>query len=124
MKKSLKRKKVSESLNILIKYIKLWSVLIWIIVILYITYQPLIVKKSKEHNTKLPQLLLVHGRVQTAPNFMKSWDGRHFLTVVGAGAFSMFTESKSTRPLLILEINYLHTADPCIDLITQIFFKK
>ena len=31
-------------LKLLIKYIMLWSVLIWIIVILYITYQPLIVK--------------------------------------------------------------------------------
>ena len=43
---------------------------------------------------------------------MKRWDGRHLLTVVGAGAFSIFTKSKSTRPLLILEINYLHIADP------------
>ena len=49
MKKSLKRKKVLESLNIfrnsyplklLIKYIMLWSVLIWIIVILYIYHIP------------------------------------------------------------------------------------
>ena len=63
-------------------------------------------------------------QVQIAPNFTKNLDGRHFLTVVGAGAFSRYTKLKSTRPLLILEINYLHTADPCIALITLIPFKK
>ena len=31
---------------------------------------------------------------------------------------------ESTRTLLNLEINYLHTVDPCIDLITLIPFKK
>ena len=36
----------SDPLNLLIKCIKLWSVLIWIIVILYITYQPQIVKST------------------------------------------------------------------------------
>ena len=61
------------------------------------------------------QAALAIGRVQTAPNFTKSWDGRHFLTVVGA---------ESTRPLLIVEINYIHTSDPCIDLINLIPFKK
>ena len=69
------------------------------------------------------KVLLVHGRVQIAPNFTKNWDGRHFLTVVGAGAFSRYTKLKSTRPLLILKINYLHTVDPCIDL-TLIPFKR
>ena len=54
----------------------------------------------------------------------KNWDGRHFLTVVGADAFSRYTKLKSTRPLLILDINYLHTVDPCIDLIILIPFKK
>ena len=67
--------------------------------------------------TKLLQLLLLHGRVQIAPNFTKNWDGRHSLTVVGTGAFSRYTKLKSTRPLLTLETNYLHTVDPCINLI-------
>ena len=39
-------------------------------------------------------------------------DGRHFLTVVDAVAFSRNTKLKSTRPLLILEINYRYTVDP------------
>ena len=66
----------------------------------------------------------VHGRVLIAPNFTKNWDGRHVLTVGDAGVFSRYTKLKSTRPLLIIEINYLHTVDPCIDLITLIPFKK
>ena len=41
-----------------------------------------------------------------------------------AGTLSRYTELKSTRPLLILEINYLNTVDPCVDLITLISFKK
>ena len=53
-----------------------------------------------------------------------NWDSRHFLIVVGAGAFSRYTKLKSTRTFLILEINYLHTVDPCIDLITVIPFRK
>ena len=48
----------------------------------------------------------------------------HTLIVAGAGAFSRYTKLKSTRPLLILEINYLHTVDPYIDLITLIPFTK
>ena len=60
----------------------------------------------------------------TGINFTKSWDGSHCLTVVGAGAFFRYTKLKSTLHLLILEINYLHTADICIDLITLIPFKK
>ena len=39
---------------------------------------------------------MVRGRVQIVPNLSKNWDGRHFLTIVGAGAFSRYTKLRST----------------------------
>ena len=79
---------------------------------------------EKVERTQCQAALAITGTWQVAPNFTKNWDGRPFLTVVGAGAFSRYTKLKSTRPILILEINFLHTVDPCIDLITLIPFKK
>ena len=78
---------------------------------------------EKVERTQYQAALAITGTWQ-GTNFKKNWDGIQFLTVVGAGAFSRYTKLKSTRPRLILEINYLHTVDPCIDLTTLIPFKK
>ena len=72
---------------------------------------------EKVERTQYQAALAITGTWQGA----KNWDGRHSLTVVGAGAFSRYTKLKSTRPILILEINYLHTVDPCV---TLIHFRK
>ena len=52
------------------------------------------------------------------------WDGRRYLTAVGAGAFFRFTKLKTTCLLPTSKINYLPTADLFISLITLIHFMK
>ena len=58
-----------------------------------------LVEKVKEPNTKLPLLLLVHAKVLTGQNFTRKWDGKPYLTVVGASAFFRFTRLKTTSYL-------------------------
>ena len=67
--------------------------------------------------------ITVHCKVLTDQNYTRKWDGKPFLTVIGAGAFFRLTISKATRLLPTSEINYLPTANFCIDVITNTFHK-
>ena len=59
---------------------------------------------EKVERTQYQAALAITGTWQgtNRSKLTKSWDGKHFLTVVGAGAFFRYTKLKSTRPLLKL----------------------
>ena len=56
-----------------------------------------------EKQPKQLLLLLVHGKVQVVPNFMKNLDGNPYLNVVGVGAFCRYIRLSVTRHLFILK---------------------
>ena len=59
-----------------------------------------LMEKSKGCNIKLHLLLLVPGMVQVL-NYMRNWDGNHYLIVAGVGVFYRFIKYITTKHHII-----------------------